>query len=48
VSGNVLVDLGCGEGVFSEGKRVDGNIIIRVKEDLYVEFKLAESEKVLR
>jgi len=40
LSPSVLVDIGEGEGIFSEGRRQDGNIIIRVREDFFVEFKL--------
>lgn len=40
LSPSVLVDIGEGEGIFSEARRQDGNIIIRVREDFFVEFKL--------
>ena len=41
----ITVDLG--EGVLSEGKRINDKIVLRVKEDLYVEFSQQEAEKLL-
>lgn len=45
--GSILVDLAPGEGVYAEAMRLDGNIIIRMKEELFVEFRVAEAKPVL-
>ena len=42
------VHVDVGQGVLMEARRTTNTIIIRVKEGLFVEFKLKEAEKVLK
>lgn len=44
----LLVDIGQGEGILSEGRRSDGSIVLRMKENLFVQFKIKEAEAVLK
>lgn len=42
------MDLGQGEGVLTQGRRTDANIIVRMREDLYVEMSNKEAQKVIQ